>query len=65
MCLTLDGANGVGAEKVKKLLECFSDEGKPLLCVEVVNDGSRGVLNEGVSGFWRGWRDKIRKVERK
>lgn len=45
-CLKLDGANGIGADKMKKLVEYFggSESGR-LLDVKVVNDGSKGELN--------------------
>ena len=41
--LKIDGANGVGAPKVKKLLEYLGDS----LKAEVFNDGSSGELNKG------------------
>ena len=48
MCLKLDGANGVGALKVQKLLQHFQDQF--VMKVEVVNDGSSGLLNDKVGG---------------
>ena len=48
MCLKLDGANGVGALKVQKLLQHFQDQS--VMKVEVVNDGSSGLLNDKVGG---------------
>jgi hypothetical protein len=42
----LDGANGVGADKVRRLMEHFTASGgDQTLTVQVVNDGSSGVLN--------------------
>ena len=55
-CLKLDGANGIGADKMKKLVEHFggSESGR-LLDVKVVNDGSKGELNRNVSiRTWKG-----------
>lgn len=39
----LDGANGVGADKVRRLMKCFGPE--CVLTVHVLNDGSSGELN--------------------
>ena len=41
----LDGANGVGAEKVRRLMRHIDST---VLTVEVLNDGSCGTLNEKV-----------------
>ncbi len=48
--LKLDGANGVGALKVQKLLQYFRDQSVSV-CIDIVNDGSLGMLNEKVGGF--------------
>ena len=51
-CVRLDGANGVGAGKVMRLMKQFGrelgDEPAPLT-VEVSNDGSSGILNHKVT----------------
>ena len=45
----LDGANGVGAKKVVKLLECMqSSTASQWLDIQVYNDGSTGELNKDV-----------------
>jgi hypothetical protein len=45
----LDGANGVGAKKVVKLLECMqSSAASQWLDIQVYNDGSAGELNNDV-----------------
>lgn len=45
----LDGANGVGAKKMVKLLECMqSSAASQWLDVQVCNDGSAGELNKDV-----------------
>ena len=44
-CVKLDGANGVGAEKVRRLMRHIDSA---VLSVEVLNDGSCGALNEKV-----------------
>lgn len=49
--MKLDGANGVGADKVRRLMEHFAAaEDEQALTVNVVNDGSSGVLNYKVKG---------------
>ena len=42
--LKLDGANGVGAEKMEKLMGHLADNG--VLRVKIYNDGTKGTLNE-------------------
>ena len=44
--LKLDGANGVGAEKMEKLMGHLADNG--VLRVKIYNDGTKGTLNEKV-----------------
>lgn len=46
--VTVDGANGVGAIKAKQLQKHL--EG--YLQMTVCNDGTNGILNEGVSGIF-------------
>ena len=47
--MKLDGANGVGAQKVVKLLECMqSSTASQWLDIQVYNDGSAGELNKNV-----------------
>lgn len=48
--IKLDGANGVGAVKVKKILEYMKNSAAcQWLDIEVYNDGSTGSLNENVN----------------
>lgn len=47
--MKLDGANGVGASKVVKLMERMqSSAAGDWLDIQVYNDGSTGVLNKDV-----------------
>lgn len=49
--MKLDGANGVGADKMRRLMNCFAaGGGEQVLTVDVLNDGSSGVLNHQVRG---------------
>ena len=46
--IKLDGANGVGADKVKKLLQSIQAIAGNVINIEVFNDGTCGILNENV-----------------
>jgi len=46
--LKLDGANGVGALKVRQLIQYLQDQDQFVLQIDIVNDGSSGALNDKV-----------------
>lgn len=49
--MKLDGANGVGADKMRRLMECFAAaSSEKALAVDVWDNGSVGVLNYKVKG---------------
>ena len=46
--IKLDGANGVGAEKVRRLVQCIRETAGDMMTIDVYNDGTSGILNENV-----------------
>lgn len=44
--IKLDGANGVGGDKVRRLVQCIQATAGNLINIEVCNDGTTGTLNE-------------------
>ena len=51
--IKLDGANGVGADKMRRMVEHLNGTaGEQLLNVQVLNDGTSGVLNKEVDKLY-------------